>query len=327
MKKVCSFILAALLFALSLVTLASCNLIQAGKLSDIAGTYVLEEYTVTTKYDSQGNEIPVEERPVADKIEEYGIVEYFVITEDGYGYHVYKDNDTALYCKEVKQVYEFDDEDPALIEKITFCDGALDENEYYIQSRKHTMTANSSAWHSELKIGKRTIPLGKNDSITVRLKRVSKKQDLSYVEKQLGTLPATSSFLSAWLPDVMSGSGSKSGNNVPYENLFVYDYYVVDKAAMTATRYYALWADGEQKTETVTLAYDLANNTLKIGETVYSSYANSNAFTFNFTRSEVEDGEVANYFYTLDKSTFAASELDGLIENAMEGYAQSVNPQ
>jgi len=326
-KKFLSFFLCALLLASSLLTMASCNLVQPGKLSEIAGTYILEEYTVTKEYDKDGNAIPEDEQKTEDKIEEYGIVEYYVITEGGYGYHIYKDNTTALYCSEVKQVYEYDSDDPALIREISFFDGDDSSSKFYIQARRHTMTDNTSAWQTNLKFGKTNIPIGEKATVTIRYKRVSQKQDLSYVSKKVGTTVTATPFLTAWLPDIMVGACSKSGDNYPYEEIYIYDYYVVDKTAMTATRYYAKTADGIQKTETVSFSYDNGANVLTVGSTVFSSYSNNNIFSFNNTSSEIIEGEVVNTYYTLGKASFALSALQESIEIAMDNYEMTQNPQ
>lgn len=176
------------ILAATALSLGSCNLIQAGKIEEIAGTYILEEYNITHYY--EGSEMTeVEEPETKDYIKDLGIVCYVVITESGMGYYGYKDNDTAAYVTEVKQTYEYDtdeDAEPEMIEKITLDDGALG-NEWllYVQARRKTFTNNKSAWKTTLHLGKHTVPIGENDKIQIKYKKVSKRQDKKILDKKL----------------------------------------------------------------------------------------------------------------------------------------------
>ena len=82
-------------FLLSLIVIASafstgCYRLKAAKKSEIAGTYELVRYSrSSTGEDDEGNY-------KAKK----GIESYLVISEEGKGYYIYKDNNTPLYCVE-----------------------------------------------------------------------------------------------------------------------------------------------------------------------------------------------------------------------------------
>ena len=168
--------------------LSSCNVIQAGKIEDIAGTYILEEYSITHYYD--GSEMTTVEEPTTkDYIKDLGIVCYVVITESGNGFYGYKDNGTEAYVSEVKQNYQYDtsaDAEPNMIEKIKLDDGALgNEWTLYVQARKKTFTDNTSAWRTTLSLGKHTIPIGNKDQIRIKYKKVSNRQDKRILDKKL----------------------------------------------------------------------------------------------------------------------------------------------
>lgn len=181
-KKLCAAIFTVLLST----SISACNFVQEGPIDKIAGTYEMIKWECTHYYDGDSfNTVSEEERQTINILEENGIKNYIVVTESGNGYYVYQDNETISYAIETKQVYVTDSEDETLIEEIKILDANLTEWTLYVQSKKHTFTSNKSAWRTSFHIGKNEYTIGNKDKITMKWKRVSKRQDLKYVERKM----------------------------------------------------------------------------------------------------------------------------------------------
>lgn len=176
------------ILAATTLALGSCNIIQPGKIDEIAGTYILEEYSTTQVYDGKDHD-DVEEPETKNWIENLGIVCYVVIREEGMGYFGYKDNNNSPFVCEVKQTYEYDtdeDAEPEMIEKIFLDDGALgNEWKLYVQAKRKTFTNNQDAWKTSLHLGKTDLSIGENDKIRIKFKKVSNRQDKKILDKKL----------------------------------------------------------------------------------------------------------------------------------------------
>lgn len=184
MKKRRLLVVTATLLAST--TLTSCNFVDAGKIEDIAGTYQMITWEYTHYYEGRDyTSVADEDKQTIDVLKENGVTNYIVINTSGSGYYVYKDNETPSYAIETKQIYEVDDEDNTLVEKITVKDAEQTEWRLYVQCKKHTFTSNKSAWKSSFHIGKTEYTIGNKDKITMKWKRVNKAQDLKYVKRKM----------------------------------------------------------------------------------------------------------------------------------------------
>lgn len=187
------------------------------KLEKIVGTYELTIDTYT-QY----------EQETVDRMKEYGKESYLVVTGEKYGYYVYKDKDTPAYAVVVGMEYSKNDE------------GKVTSVSYWTEvgDKKRTLNVDSkneisliSRWPSASKL---------IDAYETQYKKVSDKTDLSHVKTVYGDIRVFDFNVLQY--DSLFCEELGNGLQKNY-SLYVYDYYDVDAAAKTATRYYALKSD------------------------------------------------------------------------------------
>ncbi|MCQ2413279.1 MAG: hypothetical protein MJ082_00590 [Clostridia bacterium] len=324
MKKSTALLL-VLCLCLSICALVGCNRVDAGKLSEIAGTYQLTKYEITNMYDSKNNTIPEEERVTRDLIKESGMRIFVVIPTSGPAYYAYSDNETEWYCIETHPKYEYETEQQEdgtsvttdLIGRITLDGNSGFESSFYVQAKSKTLSDNKSAWRSSFRgiLSGKTYYIGNKAKIDITYKRVSNDTTLDTVNRSIGkTLTPTPYELNPMLLS-KSFTGSQIGD---VETSPLYDYYFFDVAAGTVKHCYAeRKANPEKMEETLTFSYDAATGTYRIGDTVFTN--NSNSYDFS----------LANEDYTYFVNSFSDSEeearanFDVLISEYVE-YLESL---
>lgn len=187
------------------------------KIEKIVGTYELVLDTFT-QY----------EQPTVDKMKEYGVKSYIVLTGNDFGYYVYQSKDVAPYAIQVKLKYDKNDEG-----KITSISYTTEEyakpNSLHVDSKKDVYL-----------VIRMTLVTKIIDGYETQYKKVSDKTDLSYVKSVYPDMPVYGYNLKKY-------NALYSAELTPSENndyaAYIYDYYDVDSSAKTATRYYALKSD------------------------------------------------------------------------------------
>lgn len=278
-----SFLIIMLIIAC--IMLSGCNYVKGGTIDEIAGTYKLTRYDVTQIYDTHFNAIPSPE--TENHIEKYGMEVYVVLSRSGYGYYVYKDNDTAVRTREIQLNFQYDTENTELIESIKANDNSVGGSEmsFYVQSKAHTLTDNTNSWvmGNKIKIGQRY-------KIYKKFSRVSKAEDLSYVESQLGvtlTYPTYENNLfdgaigfTEYYEEQPDDQGGYTYQTA--ESEYLYKYALLDAVTMKAKLYYALKVDSTPvETEPVDVTVDRANNTMQIGNDCYRLDAYTGYWSIN----------------------------------------------
>lgn len=235
--KVLKRMLAVLLTASLLMTLAGCYLISGQKMKTVKGTYKLTNYTYIPKHE-QGK-TPNTVNYLED--EEYLYEEYLIVTGEGRGYYVHKDANTPAYVKEVTLSYRYSAEDSSRVEYVIFND-ALTVNSESGKNRlgvnKNTLGYSLPAIDYTELITKRKM---RSEDMSVRWEKVDRATDLSYVEEQLGTLKRYdySSFGKRGIYEIGAPINIETGEVMASE--YRYFLIVIDPAtnATTATAHYA----------------------------------------------------------------------------------------
>ena len=153
----------AMVLVCSAIFATGCYIIRGVKMRNLVGTYELTNYTAQTNL-----------------LEERGIKLYFVINNNGNSYYVYKDNNTQLHSAEMRVSFTANQEDSSKYDYVecTFYDG------YAIKFGVNGEILNYSkiVW-KPLQWGE---ALQTDYTISVSLKKVSRKTDLSYVSDKVG---------------------------------------------------------------------------------------------------------------------------------------------
>ena len=263
MKKVAIIIIFCLLIS---IFLCCCTL---EKLENILGTYVLTVYT-TTHYGEETIDVKAEKEMEA----------YLVITGKDYGYYVYKDKDTPLFCREVKLEYNKNDEDK--VTTVTYNDGNSDDFNFFVNSvkdglfkKKITLTRTHNPIDSKLS--------ALNTGYARTMERIDDTPDLSYLNKKLG-VTLNPLFFGAMKFHGLNGTFYM---NYSEYSPYIYDYYDINcydinAGTLKATRYYTLKSECESaatavkhKEENLTVKFNRANgensyDTLTIGTLVFN---------------------------------------------------------
>lgn len=279
-----------------------CYQIDPGTMKELKGTYQLTEYS--RSYPSSSG--------MVDLIEEKGITAYLIIDGSDYGYVVYRDNETELLCNCVRITYTYSQEDSNKIERIDYNVAGTAERSIidkgslgFLASKKQlNQQLPILAWENHSLVTKYTE--------YTKFTKVSKDADFSYVEEQLGKVPAYADYALAaydgafFLSDVSTSP---------------YIYYVVDIDALNkkAVVYYALKSDGERTVLTdLDVRYQLAANgvdaeTVSVGEKTFIVYSWS---------SELQEETTSEEGVTLFLSYApVAGDVESFIQQAMEEYA------
>lgn len=287
-----------------IVFACGCYRIDPGTMDELKGTYQLTKYS--RSYPSSSGTV--------DLIEEKEITAYLIVNGSEYGYVVYRDNETELLCNCVRMTYIYSTDDPNEIERIEYSVAGTAEHPiadhgdfgFVAKEKKLNQQLPYIVWENKTFVTKYT----DNKEYT----RVSKDTDFSYVEKQLGKVPAYPDYaLSAYDGAYVLSDVSASP----------YIYYVMDIDALNkkATVYYALKADKERTVLTdLDVSYQLAANgmdaeTVSVGDKTFTA----NSWTAELQEKTVsEDGIVRFLSYgplDMDVETFIQQALDEAAKN------------
>lgn len=238
-KKICFALLVAIVTSL-LFNAAACYQKEGGTVKDIAGTYKLERKTVG--YDSSGSAI--------DVIDENQIVEYIVVAEDGFGFHVYGDKNTPLSCRQIKIKFIPSEEDPSLYEYIEF-------NHYFGDSMTKLAYFKPE---KKLNFGNPALKSGcvNVEASSVSYKNISDDCTLSTVQNELNTTFTYKSYAlyhyyswdffmhDLYLDRMQTDDVSES---LWIDSKYIYRIFDIDYDNNKADVYYCLRSDEEPKVE------------------------------------------------------------------------------
>jgi len=243
-----------LAISLTMPLFSGCFAINSQKMKRVKGTYQLTNYTYTPSYERREGYTPVTIDYIADR----GYEVYLVVTGDGSGYYVHKDNETTAYSKEVSLSYQYDQEDTSKVSYVKYKDSTESNWNDFGVTRNALNYSRPAFDYTEI-ITKRKM---RSESIDKDWKKVDEATDLSYVKSKLGELKEYSyeGWANRGLYELNSYT-SADNTMVLLEESFPYLYYYVafdTSSKMTATTYYALKTDNVPvvKTETITLSPD-----------------------------------------------------------------------
>lgn len=183
--KMMKRIAAVLLLLAMIAALSGCYITSPQWMFRVKGTYRLTSYTVTPNYERREGYTP----PTSDYVagEDYLYEDYLVVTGNGSGYYVHREKGGTAYYEAISLSYEYA-EDSKKVQYVTLSGltvATLPEGAEKLGVSKHTLG------YSKVGINYTEPFTGKEkttESISVRFERVNRATDLSYVEKQLGTL-------------------------------------------------------------------------------------------------------------------------------------------
>lgn len=182
MKKLSSIILATLSFLLLGVSLTSCYISNPAPMKDLVGTFLLTKYTRTySESDANGESTST----THNMIEEKGITCYLVVKDDGYGYFIYKDNETSLYCETIRIEYTYDSDETGKISRIDYTNGSNLSGDGYPGKGKEALGLNFKTFKKKLEFTMPSI-FGRKYSQSVEYIKKSKDSTLDFVSKKLG---------------------------------------------------------------------------------------------------------------------------------------------
>ena len=322
MKKTALILTVIMVAAIVATTLSACYVSRPADKSLIMGTYRLTSYTRTYPAAEEGAE-----PTTVDMIAEQGITAYLVIAEDGTGYYVYQDKDTALYARELSVTFVQDGADSADVREIRYTDGTYATGDGVPGKGHETLGVYYKPMRSRLTY---TMPavFGREYSQSVCYEMVSMRTNLAYVGKSLGVTLSAPPYALAQLDSVLCYDGV-------YDAGTPYIYYYVDYRPIEgkADVYYALKSDRtphglSDQTATYDIVLDsvpdatYVSGTLNvtIGTTTYSvPYYGSPVSSLTYRG----DG----YEMWLNASARGATDVEALITDAMTRYAASIDVQ
>lgn len=238
--KRCIVLTVTIVFLFSiLVMLTGCYPSKPTTMKNLVGTYKLETWTrsYTEERADDGSTI------THDYVAEDGIEAYLVITQDGKGYYIYKDNNTPLIAKETKIEYIYDDDEPGKVKEIVYTTGGISGTNYNPAYGAERLGVYYTWREKKLSY---TMPavFGRTYSQTSRYSKVDKATDLSYVQKKLGQTIRTAPYAIAALDGWQIYQGV-------YDSQNPYIYYALDLncPAQTANVYWANKEDGVQRSQ------------------------------------------------------------------------------
>ena len=172
-------LIAVLLVATLLFSLAGCTIINPQRMYRVKGTYKLTQYT----FSPQGEEGSINTVDyVADEDRLYE--DYLIVTGQGTGYYVHKAAGEAATVTEISLSYQYA-EGGKKIEYVSYGDTGSESPHGGIRLSvsKHTLAYSKlSISYTEPFTGRKM----STEGISVRFERISSKTDLSYAEKALG---------------------------------------------------------------------------------------------------------------------------------------------
>lgn len=185
MKRLKYFV-TSLLVALVVLMSFGCYMVSGQKMDRVKGTYKLTDYTRIPQYERREGYTPKTINYLTD--EDYQYEDYLVVTGSGSGYYVHKDVNTSAYSKEITLSYQYDEENNSLVEYVVYNDSVsvnASSGVHKLGVTKGYLNYSKPAFDYTELFSKRSM---RSEDINVRWERVDKATDLSYVEKQLGTL-------------------------------------------------------------------------------------------------------------------------------------------
>ena len=229
MKKIVICVAAAVVAVMMALSLTACyNSAHPASMSQLVGTYELETYKIgTPKTEEELSKKQSEDESnfnYTDKIQEKNITCYLVVKDDGTGYYVYGDKDTALYAKEVKIFYSYNEEEKDKVKEIKYTAGTPHNGDDYPGCGEEPLGVNAKTKTLNYYLG--TYDAGKvfgsrKYTQQVTYKKVSDKTDLSYVAGKVNKNLATAPF-------VLNGLNGFSTSNNPWFVSKDYIYYGIN---------------------------------------------------------------------------------------------------
>lgn len=292
MKKFIAITL-AIIMAISLVaSLSACYISNPAKMSDLEGTYELTSFTRRPKdADSE------DENATVDMIATNGIKAYLVVKSDGFGYYVYKDNDTELYADTIRITYTYDDENPEKIKEIRYDNGAAKKNAYP-NSGEETLGLNFKRKKKLLTYYMPSSDLMKRDySQSVQYTKVDGATDLSYASEQMGSTLSAVEFGLKKLDGMLYNFGGNYS-----EDKYIYFALIFADDFKTATVHYALkesCLDTVESNLAVSVSYDENNAIISVGNYVFKRFIQTN--NYGYSNEYVFTTVGNNEYYTLSK--------------------------
>ena len=265
MKKTITLLLVAAIIATLFIGLTACYVSRPDTMDHLVGTYALTSYTRKAK------DAPSEEE-ATDMIKEKGIVAYLIIKNNGTGYYVYKDNNTALFARSIKITYSYDEDHSESVKEIRYTDGLTSSGDGYPGKGMETLGLNFSKKEKRLTY---TMPavFGRNYSQTVRYEKVDDSTGLSYAGNKLGTTIVASDY-------ELNGLGLVHADCSYYDGFpYLYMIYDIRPAEKKADFYYAMKEDEVACVErNLDVSWSVASETentlnITIGDRTYTRYS------------------------------------------------------
>ncbi|MBQ7408512.1 MAG: hypothetical protein IJW13_04485 [Clostridia bacterium] len=239
MKKI-KYLATVILLAVLTFSAFGCYAVSGQKMKDVKGTYKLTYYSYTPKHERKSGYTPNSINYIED--ERYLFEDYLIITGTNSGYYVHKQANAVAYSKEITLSYLYDDEDSSKVEYVIYND-ALSVNSESGANKlgilKNNLNYTKTAIDYTELFTKRPM---RTEAMTIRWNKVDKAIDLSYAQKQLGSLKEYDykSFGVRGVYELSAITDIQTGESI--EDTYQYFYYVIDtaKGTSTATLYYAL---------------------------------------------------------------------------------------
>ena len=309
MKKV-KILLAMLLIVSMLVATTGCYIVSGQKMNKVKGTYKLINYSYTPSHERREGYTP----KTYDYIngEEYLYEDYLIITGSSIGYYVHKQVGQDAYVKEVTISYEYSQDDSSKVEYIIYNDSITVNGDEGGLNRlgvnRDTLNYTKASFdYTELFTKKEM----RSEYLSVSWQKVDRATDLSFVEKQLGTLKKYD--YKAFSVRGIYGISTSTNSNSVEPSEYQYFYYVIDTAdgALRATAYYALTSDpSEQKVREATIS--------KISDDWSSFSLDGTIWTTNAFTKGSYNAQINNVKYTLVQLSHDIS------DDTLDGFVQSV---
>ena len=286
-----------------LAVCSGCTVSVATRKSKIVGTYKL---TSMTDYDG-------------DDVSKKGIEAYLVVPNEGYGYYVYKDNTTDVTVRYAQITFHADEEKPRKYSHVEYkVDG--DSQSYNCGSTGGALN------HSTLGVKPNSRPI-ETYWKTISWSREDSAQDLSYVKKQLGTLPEPIPFGSAKLDGFYSYSNYNSDTQESefYQEFtpeFVYAYIDVNIGRNKAIVHYMRKSDMASRT----VEYDLSmsDGSVTIGEQTFVLDTTTGPIIKIPAQFTSAGGNVYDLTFDFSRYDRRAFDLQRNIDYAVEQYNESL---
>ena len=284
MKKI-KVILSVLLIAALLAAMSGCYVIRGQKMDKVKGTYKLTNYTYTPSYERREGYTPDRRDYIND--EKYQYEDYLIITGSGSGYYVHKQVGAPAFVREVTLSYEYSQEDSSKVEYVVWND-AISKNQtsdiYRLGVNGKSLNHSIAAFDYTQLFTKKQM---RSEDLYVRWEKVDNATDLSYAQKQLGTLKEYDyeGYGVRGIYELWSSTDMETGTLV--ESKFQYFYYVIDtaKGTTTAKVYYALKETPTQQVEkTVPFSGDGEWATMTIDGAIW--YVDPDWGTYYYNESE-----------------------------------------